>query len=88
MLRKLKEILGFTGGGVHKRIDENRELLALLQRDAPDFVASHRWVEGWLASHDEFLVALADAVPITEGRFLDQYRGHPERFPRPWPVRH
>jgi hypothetical protein len=30
LLSKVKNILGFTGGGVRKRIDENRELLELL----------------------------------------------------------
>lgn len=82
---KVENILGFTGGGVHKRIDENRELLELLQREASGFLASHSWVEGWLASNDEFFVALALNVPITEGRFLGQAQRRPGEFPRPWP---
>jgi hypothetical protein len=85
LLSKVKSILSWTGGGVHKRIDENRELLELLQREAPEFLASHRWVEGWLASNDEFLSALASSVPITEGRFLGQTQRRPTEFPRPWP---
>jgi hypothetical protein len=85
LLSKMKSILGFAGGGVHKRIDENRELLELLQREAPEFLASHRWVEGWLASNDEFFVALASNVPITEGLFVAQARRRPDEFPRPWP---
>jgi hypothetical protein len=83
--RDIKPILGFTGGGVHKRIDENRELLDLLQREAPEFLRSHRWVEGWLACHDEFFVALESKVPITAGRYLTQARMNPGKFPRPWP---
>ena len=85
LLSKVKTILGWTGGGVHKRIDENRELLELLQRDAPEFLASHGWVEGWLSSNDEFFVSLASNVPIDEGRFLEQAVSRPGEFPRPWP---
>jgi hypothetical protein len=88
LLSKVKSILGWTGGGVHKRIDENRELLELLQRDAPEFLAAHCWVEGWLASNDEFFSALASSVPITEGRFLGQAQRRPTEFPRPWPGKH
>lgn len=84
-ISKVKNILGFTGGGVHKRIDENRELLELLQRDAPEFLATHSWVEGWLSSNDEFFVALELNVPITEGRFLGQAQSRSGDFPRPWP---
>lgn len=86
-LAKVKNILGFSGGGVHKRIDENRELLELLQREAPDFLSRHGWVEGWLSSNDEFFVDLASSVPITEGRFLGQAQRRPDEFPRPWPGR-
>lgn len=84
-LSRVKSILGFVGGGVHKRIDENRELLELLQRQAPDFLASHSWVEGWLAANDGFLLTLASTVPITEGQFLGEALTHPDKFPRPWP---
>lgn len=85
LLSKVKRILGWTGGGVHKRIDENRELLELLQREAPDFLASHSWVEGWLKSNDEFFSALASTVPIDEGQFLAQAQRQPTVFPRAWP---
>ncbi len=84
-LSKVKKILGFTGGGVHKRIDENRELLELLQRDAPQFLESHFWVEGWLANNDAFFSALASSVPIKEGLFLEQVKSRFTQFPRPWP---
>lgn len=82
---EVKRILGFYGGGVHKRIDENRELLELLQRKAPEFLASHSWVERWLEANDEFFLALASTVPITEGTFLGQAQTRPDKFPRPWP---
>lgn len=84
-IRDVRRILGFVGGGVHKRIDENRELLELLQREAPALLERHFWVEGWLSSNDEFFVELASSVPITEGRFLGQAQRRPQEFPRPWP---
>lgn len=85
LLSSVREILGFVGGGVHKRIDENRELLELLQREAPEFLASNSWIEGWLSCNDEFFVALEACVPITEGRFLKQALHSSGDFPRPWP---
>ena len=82
-LLNIRKILGFTGGGIYKRIDENRELLELLERDAPEFLASHFWVRGWLKSHDDFFVALESSVPVTDGAFLAQCT--PIQFPRDWP---
>ncbi len=84
-LSRVKSILGFVEGGVHKRIDENRELLELIQRDAPEFLATHPWVENWVASNDAFFISMASAAPITEGIFLGQAQGHPDKFPRQWP---
>lgn len=84
-LSRVKSILGFEGGGVYKRIDENRELLELLQRQAPDFLASHSWVEGWLAANDQFFLALASTVPVADGQFLGEALTRPDKFPRPWP---
>ena len=74
--KNLKTILGWTGGGIHKRIDENRELLELLQQDG--FIDRYPWVKGWLRSQDEFLSAVLDAVPIRDGWFI-------RLTPRPWP---
>lgn len=68
--------------GIHKRIDENRELLELLQRESPDLLNRCPYVEGWISSQDRFLFELAAATgndnPI--GRATG-------RFPRPWPGR-
>lgn len=84
-LADVRRILGWVGGGVHKRIDENRELLELLRNEVPDFVAAHPEVVNWLQSQDDFLCELADAVPISGGQFL-HLTGRPDRvFPRPWP---
>ena len=88
LIAKVKQILGFAGGGVQKRIDENRELYDLLSNKAPDFMASHPWVASWLQSHDEFFCALAEHVPVDSERFTATPVDHPGRpFPRPWQVK-
>ena len=78
----VRTILGWTGGGIHKRIDENRELVELLQQDG--FLGRYPWVIEWLRCHDEFLSALLAAVPIQKGLFMGATRGGMP-FPRPWP---
>ena len=78
----VRAILGWTGGGIHKRIDENRELVELLQHDG--FLDRYPWAIEWLRCHDEFLSALLAAVPIQKGLFMGATRGGAP-FPRPWP---
>ena len=65
-------------GGLVKRIDENRELLELLQIEAPDLLARCPWVVGWIASNDAFFVHLDEVVRSSSH---DVSRS----FPRPWP---
>lgn len=61
-------------GGVYKRLDEIREFTELLQRDAPEFLAAHPWVLGWLQSSDNFLAELARAADPDHSRpFLFSY---------------
>jgi hypothetical protein len=85
-MRRVRQILGFTGGGVYKRIDENRELLELLNEKAPALVADHPWLVGWFESQDEFLCELASAVPVVEAAFIPGDTNAPSTFPRPWPT--
>lgn len=85
-MRKVRKIIGLNGGGVYKRIDENRELLELLTEKAPDLLASHPWVVSWLDSQDQFLCELASVVPVTEGVFIPGSPHTPPVFPRPWPA--
>lgn len=78
-IERLANTRGSTGGLV-KRIDENRELLELLQREAPELLQAHPWMEGWIACNDSFFVQLDMIV---------QARPQQRRsdFPRPWPGR-
>lgn len=78
-LKALEEVLTHSHRGIHKRIDENRELLELLQGHAPEFLEKHLWVEGWLRSHDGFLADLLAALPVANPVAS-------ENFPRPWPT--
>ncbi|WP_208607054.1 MULTISPECIES: hypothetical protein [Delftia] len=76
-------VLENIGGGVHKRVDENRELLELLQQKAPQLLAECPWVNGWLRGNDEFFCALeslATSLGVSNPGFA---RG--PGFPRSWP---
>lgn len=57
-------------GGVLKRIDENRELLELLYKDASDFIDDHPWVIEWFKSQDRFLLQLAEKITTKEFDFV------------------
>lgn len=81
-LKAIEEIMARSQRGVHKRIDENRELLELLKEQAPEFLEKHFWVEGWLRSQDEFLNDLQKAVQVP-----NPFDGRQIEYPRPWPGR-
>lgn len=50
-------VLEKVGGGVHKRVDENRELVELLRKKAPALLQEFPWAEDWLRSNDEVFTA-------------------------------
>jgi hypothetical protein len=77
----LLEAIGMNEGGVWKRIDENRELFALLQREGTTFLEAHPWVERWLQSNEDYLSALADKVPV-EQCYLKPWEAPDSVFPR------
>lgn len=80
-LRAMEGVLNFAGGGIHKRIDENRELLELLQQEVPELLEKKVWLNGWIKSQDDFLTELAKAaqMQVTPGH-------EPRPFPREIPV--
>lgn len=77
-LLAVEGVLTRSEQGIHKRIDENRELLELMRERAPEFLQANFWVEGWLRSQDRFLTDLLKAMPITNHSISGD-------FPRPWP---
>lgn len=77
-------VIANVGRGVHKRIDENRELLQLLRLEAPWFIEQHPWVEGWLKSHDDFFCEL-EAASGAKNPIDGRAKGARE-YPRPWPA--
>lgn len=86
--KRISGILGWMGGGVYKRIDENRELMELLRREAPDLVAKHPEIEHWLQDHDDFLCELEAAMPPKDVQFEHRQQtpgSNYPGFPRPWP---
>lgn len=74
---RLDGIVRSANGGVFKRIDEGRELLALLDHEG--FLAAHPWVEGWIQRNDEFLAFLANEVDPESCHFCPDDR---QPFPR------
>ena len=66
-LRNISRTLGW-GGGVEKRITQNRKLLELLQREAPELVGKHPEIVGWLQANGKFLAELEATVALEEGR--------------------
>lgn len=81
-LQKLEHVLRYSEAGIFKRIDENRELMELLQKDAPEFVHKHPWVMGWLESQDNFLSELAQASGL-QSHHIRAGQG----FPCPYPLK-
>lgn len=79
----LVKVLEQTGGGVHKRVDENRELVELLRREAPTVLQRCPEAEGWLRSNDEFFTALENLAAPLGAKW--PYFAKGPGFPRPWP---
>lgn len=70
--RKVEALCAHPNNSVYKRIDENRELLELLQRESPELLKRCFWIESWLQSQDEFLAELAHLLD-TKNNFDNQY---------------
>ena len=79
-LNAISEVLETYERGIFKRIDENRELLEFLSRNAPQLLDENPWVVGWLSSQDSFLSKLAETADVE-----NKLRGYGANYPRPWP---
>lgn len=81
---KYETVLNFctncdNGRGIWKRIDENRELLQFLQKQAPDVIEKFSFIETWIAQQDIFLVVLEQILQLEKDPGFKN-----SRFPRPW----
>lgn len=81
-LDRVLAVVSVQGGGVYKRIDENRELLQELFEYAPDLVTKRPWIAQHFASHDAFFCDIAEVLPPVHARFMPS---NISSFPRPWP---
>ncbi len=79
-IEAVRNVIESSYRGIYKRIDENRELLELLQQQAPAFLEKHFWIEGWLQGQDGFLTDLLRVVPI-----VNPHSHREPAYPRPWP---
>lgn len=78
LLERIKDVCRQSARGVFKRIDENRELLELLQREAPELLNRCPWIVGWIEGQDIFLTDLAHGLGC-KSPFGSKL------FPRAWP---
>lgn len=78
---KVQRVLALSEGGIYKRIDENRELLELLQIQAPLVLHKYPWIEDWLRYQDNFLTDLSNAVQVDNPQLKAR-----QGFPRSWPI--
>ncbi|CAM7185068.1 TPA: hypothetical protein ACNV4Q_005890 [Serratia marcescens] len=58
------EIIKCTQGGINKRIGENRELLQLIENQAPQLLDKNPWINGWIDSQEQYLLAIAEIAHI------------------------
>lgn len=80
----IPEVLENIGGGLYKRIDENRELIELLQAKVPMLLNECPWIVGWIQSNDDFFMSLEPHL-MQLGAFNPKFYKH-AGFPRLWPV--
>jgi hypothetical protein len=67
-------------GGIHKRIDEIREITEVVKTHSPELFKDVPGLGHWLEASDEFLCALRDtAVPPESDRAWDEERNRFER---------
>ncbi|ENG3407021.1 hypothetical protein ABTY17_004809 [Salmonella enterica] len=58
------ETIKLTQGGINKRIDENRELLQLIESQCPQLLDEHPWINGWIDSQEQYLLAIAECAYV------------------------
>lgn len=79
--RYASESEGRRTTGIWAQIDENRAVLELLQRHAPQLLVDHPELVSMLAHRDAWLADLAEAAGVTNPWWLRPPKG----WPRPWP---
>ncbi|MBN6742293.1 hypothetical protein JKG47_17575 [Acidithiobacillus sp. MC6.1] len=78
-LESIDGILSKSGGGIY----ENRELLELLRKEAPDLLHKHPHIERILKEHDAVFSSLAHIAPPSDPMCRPQQEGtlsFPRRF--------
>lgn len=81
LLTRVRVLCTETEGarGIWKRIDENREMLGFLQRNAPDLLERFPFLEIWLGNNDIFFVNLQKLLALPD------FPVGLAHFPRRWP---
>ncbi|EHY0578637.1 hypothetical protein K1174_001952 [Salmonella enterica] len=58
------EVIKYSEGGINKRLDENRELLNLIEYQYPKLLSKHPWINGWIDSQEQYLLAIAECAHV------------------------
>lgn len=73
-------IFAYQGRGVHKRIDEIRELSETLSAQCPEMMQMQPWVSGWLESQSHWLQCLAKQMGSAFPAIDAHNRGQQPRY--------
>lgn len=70
-LSRIIYVLCNTEGGIFKRLDNHRELRALMQEKVPEFLDNYPWVNGWIEAQDRFLEVLIEESGIVNSMNIE-----------------
>lgn len=79
-LDRILWIFAHEGLGVHKRIDEIRELSDTLNAECAEMMRKQPWVSGWLESQSHWLKSLAEQLGSAFPAIDAHNRGHQSRY--------
>ncbi len=68
-----------AGGGIDKRLDENRELLEYLKDNHEEVLMKSPWIVGWIRANDEFFQLAKQHLGKTDVELSSM------QLPRPFP---
>lgn len=84
---EVMKIISDPEKGVYSVIDKSRDVIDLLRKEAPEFMASNFWVIDFLTDQDKFLKKIADTVDTTTFPIEIQKKIKNGEYPRPFPSR-
>lgn len=81
-LNRIIRVFSYDARGVHKRLEELREISVALQDGCPELLSSQPWVLGWVESQIYWLESLADQLGAEISEINVHNRYHQHRYRR------